>query len=138
MNEFSSTIGFGLESREQVERLEPPYRVMRIPAVIPAGATLHLYRTVERDRVVAEWQLLYGEIYIFSETTTESQEGYETETIVWPRRGAEIAAYNWSRAGKLLHSYETTLFLSRWQAQGQSRDIYIRCLEAAGRLIMAE
>ena len=106
MNVFSSSID--LETREQAERLEPPYRVMRIPAVIPAGATLHLYRTVERERVVAEWKLLFGEIYVFSEKTTESKEGYETETIVWPRPGAEIAAYNWSRSGKLLHSYETS------------------------------
>mgnify|MGYP001159389948 FL=1 len=136
MNEFSSSID--LETREQAERLEPPYRVMRIPAVIPAGATLHLYRTVERERVISEWKLLFGEIYIFSEKTEESKEGYETETIAWPRPGAEIAAYNWSRSGKLLHADETTLFLSRWQSRGQQRDIYIRCLEAAGRLIMAE
>jgi len=136
MNVFSSSID--LETREQAERLDPPYRVMRIPAVIPAGATLHLYRTVEREKVVAEWKLLFGEIYVFSEETVESKDGYETETIVWPRPGAEIAAYNWSRAGKLLHADETTLFLSRWQAQGQKRDIYIRCLEASGRLIMAE
>ena len=136
MNVFSSSID--LETREQAERLDPPYRVMRIPAVIPAGATLHLYRTVEREKVVAEWKLLFGEIYVFSEETVESKDGYETETIVWPRPGAEIAAYDWSRAGKLLHADETNLFLSRWQSAGKNRDIYIRCLEASGRLIMAE
>ena len=136
MKEFSSSIE--LETRKQVKRLDPPYRVMRIPAVIPAGATLHLYRTVEREKVVAEWKLLFGEIYVFSEETVESKDGYETETIVWPRPGAEIAAYDWSRAGKLLHADETNLFLSRWQSAGKNRDIYIRCLEASGRLIMAE
>ena len=136
MNEFSSSID--LETREQAERLDPPYRVMRIPAVIPAGATLHLYRTVEREKVVAEWKLLFGEIYVFSEETVESKDGYETETIVWPRPGAEIAAYNWSRSGKLLHSYETSLFLAKWQAGSRKHDIFIRCLEASGRLIMAE
>lgn len=136
MIEFSSSID--LETRKQVKRLDPPYRVMRIPAVIPAGATLHLYRTVERERVVAEWKLLFGEIYVFSEKTTESKEGYETETIVWPRPGAEIAAYDWSRAGKLLHSYETSLFLAKCQAGSRKHDISIRCLEASGRLIMAE
>ena len=136
MNKFSSSID--LETREQAERLEPPCRVMRIPAVIPAGATLHLYRTVERERVISEWKLLFGEIYIFSEKTEESKEGYETETIVWPRRGAEIAAYNWSRSGKLLHSYETSLFLAKYQAGSRKHDIFIRCLEASGRLIMAE
>ena len=136
MNVFSSSID--LESREQVKRLEPPYRVMRIPAVIPAGCTLHLYRTVERERVTAEWKLLFGEIYVFSEKTTESKDGYETETIVWPRPGAEIAAYNWSRSGKLLHSYETSLFLANCQAGSRKHDIFIRCLEASGRLIMAE
>jgi len=136
MNKFSSSID--LETREQAERLEPPCRVMRIPAVIPAGCTLHLYRTVERERVTAEWKLLFGEIYVFSEETVESKDGYETETIVWPRPGAEIAAYNWSRSGKLLHSYETSLFLANCQAGSRKHDIFIRCLEASGRLIMAE